>query len=197
MKKSIMPDGIKPFSHCPVWVIDTYDNTGKANVMTTGWGGICCSRPPAIMISLRKATYTYGNLMARKAFTVNVPSEKHAREVDYFGIASGRSADKFTVSGFTPVRSELVDAPYVAEFPLVLECRLIHSYEVGSHTMFVGEIVDIKAEDTVLGEKDLPDMENIKPIVYSPWIRNYYGMGKFIGRAHSIGKELLPGDPRG
>ena len=74
-------------------------------------------------------------LMERGAFTVSVPSEEHVREADYFGIASGRDEDKFAVTGLTPVRSELVDAPYVAEFPLVLECRIARSVELGLRTM--------------------------------------------------------------
>ena len=121
--------------------------------MAVAWGGICCSSPPCVAVSLRRATYTYGNLMERKAFTVNVPSEGHAREADYVGIASGRKVDKFAASGLTPIRSKLVDAPYVAEFPLVLECRLLRTVEIGLHTQFVGEIVDVKADETVLGEE--------------------------------------------
>ena len=110
----------------PVWLVGTYDADGKANVMTAAWGAIVCSKPPSIGVSLRKATYSYGSIVARQAFTINVPSEKHVKEADYAGIASGRDADKFAKAGFTAVRSDLVDAPYVQECPLILECRLIH-----------------------------------------------------------------------
>ena len=79
----------------PVLVIGTYDKDGKANVMTAAWAGICCSAPPCVGVSLRKATYTYGNIMERRAFTVNVPSEDHAKQADFFGIASGRDMNKF------------------------------------------------------------------------------------------------------
>ena len=72
-------------------------------------------------------------------------------EADYVGIASGRDVDKFAVAGLTPVRSELVDAPYAEEFPVVLECRLLHIVEIGLHTQFIGEIVDVKADRAVLG----------------------------------------------
>ena len=85
--------------------------------MTAAWGGICCSDPPSIAISLRKATYTYGNLMARRAFTVNVPAESQVQAADYFGVVSGRDTDKFAATGLTPTRSEHVDAPYIEEFP--------------------------------------------------------------------------------
>ncbi|KRT71616.1 MAG: hypothetical protein XU12_C0037G0001, partial [Deltaproteobacteria bacterium CSP1-8] len=92
----------------PVWVVGTYDKEGKPNMMTVAWGGICCSMPPCVAVSLRKATYTYGSLMERKAFTVNVPSEFHCREADYIGIVSGKNTDKFAATGLTPVRSEVV-----------------------------------------------------------------------------------------
>ncbi|GKT30785.1 flavin reductase family protein, partial [Aduncisulcus paluster] len=92
--------------------------------MTIAWGGICCSSPPMLTISLRKATYTYGSIMERGAYTVSIPSVQHAAEADYFGMASGRDKDKFAVSGLTPGRSDVVDAPYVDEFPFIFECKV-------------------------------------------------------------------------
>ena len=177
----------------PVWVVGTYDKDGKPNVMSAAWGGICCSRPPCVAVSLRKATYTYGNIVGRKAFTISVPSEAHAREADYIGIVSGKNADKFAAAGLTPVRSILVDAPYVGEFPLVLECRLLHTLEIGLHTQFVGEILDVKAEESVLGEKGLPDIEKVRPILFDPEINTYHWVGKRLGRAYSIGKAIGQG----
>lgn len=93
MKKSI---GAKTIIYpTPVLIVGTYDKMGKANLMTAAWGGICCSKPPSIAISLRKATYTYGNIVERKAFTINITSETFVIEADYFGIVSGKSEDKF------------------------------------------------------------------------------------------------------
>ena len=79
----------------PVWCIGTYDRDGKPNVMTASWAGICCSKPPAVAVSLRKATYSYQSIVESRAFTVNVPSARYVKEVDYIGIASGRNTDKF------------------------------------------------------------------------------------------------------
>ena len=190
MKKSI---GARTFVlPTPVWVVGTYDKEGRPNVMTAAWGGICCSKPPCVGISLRKATYTYDNIIERKAFTVNVPSENYAKEADYFGIVSGKNVDKFAEAGLTPVKSELVDAPYVKEFPLVLECQVTYSNEIGLHTQFIGEIMDVKADDTVLGDKGLPDIETVKPVVYCPEIRTYYGIGEYIGQAYSLGRKSEP-----
>lgn len=174
----------------PVWVIGSYDKDSKPNVMTAAWVGICCSKPPSVAISLRKATYTYGNIMERKAFTVNIPSEKYVREADYFGITSGKDVDKFSATGLTPVKSELVDAPYVQEFPLVLECKVTHTIEIGLHTQFIGEILDVKVDEVMLEEKGLPDIEKIKPFLFSPEIRTYHKVGEYLGQAFSIGRKI-------
>lgn len=187
MKQSI---GAKTLAFpTPTWVVGTYDMNGKPNAMTVAWAGICCSNPPCVSVSLRKATYSYAGIVENKAFTISIPSEDYAKETDYFGIASGRDEDKFEAACLTPVRSELVFAPYVGEFPVVLECKLLHSLEVGLHTMFVGEIMDIKAEESVLDENGNPDIEKIRPVAYSPGNRSYYGIGKSLGKAFSIGKE--------
>ena len=96
---------------------------------------------------------------------MSVPSAAHAKEADYFGIASGRDVDKFAVAGLTAVQGEFVDAPYVGEFPLVLECKLLHTIEIGLHTQFIGEIMDVKADESVLGPDGLPDMDKVQPFV--------------------------------
>lgn len=187
MKKSM---GAKTLAYpTPVWIVGTYDKEGKPNVMAAAWGGICCSSPPCVCVSLRKATYSYQSIVERKAFTISIPSETHVKEADYFGIASGRDVDKLAAAGFTPVKSDLVDAPYVKEFPMVLECRLLHTVEIGLHTQFIGEVLDVKADESVLGEKGLPEIEKVRPIVFAPEIRAYHGIGNYLGRAFSIGKK--------
>lgn len=188
MKKSL---GAKTLAYpTPVWLVGSYDKAGKPNVMTIAWGGICCSKPPCVAVALRKATYTYGSIMERKAFTVNVPSEAFANAADYAGMVSGKDTDKFSAAGLTAVKSDLVDAPYIKEFPLILECKLLHSFEIGLHTQFIGEIMDVKADEEVLGEKGLPEMEKVKPILYGPEVRKYFGVGRPIGDAFSIGKKI-------
>jgi flavin reductase (DIM6/NTAB) family NADH-FMN oxidoreductase RutF len=177
----------------PTWVVGTYDKEGKPNAMVVAWGGICCSQPPCIAVSLRKATYSYANIVERKAFTVNVPSVAHAKQADYLGIASGLKVDKFAATGLTAVRAEFVDAPYVQDFPLVLECKLLYTFELGLHTQFVGEIMDVKADEEVLGADGLPDMDKVHPFVFAPGPRTYYGIGPEIGKGFAIGKEFMEG----
>lgn len=187
MKKSL---GVGTYAlPSPVWVVGTYDAAGKPNLMTAAWGGICNSRPPSIYVSLRKATYSHGNIMARRAYTVSIPSEQHVKEADWIGIASGRDVDKFARAKLTPVRGSVVDAPYVDEFPVVIECRVKEIVELGLHTQFVGEIVDVKAEAEVLNAKGMIDIEKVKPLIFTPGAGTYHGVGKKLQDAFTT-KEL-------
>jgi flavin reductase (DIM6/NTAB) family NADH-FMN oxidoreductase RutF len=174
----------------PVWCVGSYDPKGQPNLMTIAWGGICCSSPPAVTISLRKATYTYGNIMERLAYTINIPSVDHVREADYVGMKSGKRENKFETTGLTPVKSDLVDAPGVDEFPMILECKVIHTLEIGLHTQFIGEILDVKVDDTALTDKGLPDMGKVAPFIYGTEIQSYHRIGDKIGSAFSVGKRL-------
>jgi flavin reductase (DIM6/NTAB) family NADH-FMN oxidoreductase RutF len=174
----------------PVLVVGTYDKDGRPNVMTVAWGGTCCSSPPCIDIALRKATHSYQSIIDRKAFTVHVTPERYLTEADYFGIVSGRDVDKFAATGLTAVRSDVVDAPYIKEFPFVMECRLFKVVELGLHTQFIGEIMDVKTDDDMLDDRGLPDVDSIKPVVMVPEIRRYYGFGEKLGNAFVVGKRL-------
>ncbi len=188
MKKSL---GAQTLAYpTPTWVVGTYDKEGKPNAMTAAWGGICSSDPPCVAVSLRKATYSFAALVARKAFTVSVPDAEHVRQADFFGVVSGRDGDKFARAGLTPVRSELVDAPYVAEFPLVLECQVTQIIELGLHTQFVGRILDVKADEEILGPDGMPMIEKLRPIIFSPGNRAYYTVGQRLAKAFEIGRGL-------
>jgi len=188
MKTSL---GARPLLYpAPALIVGTYDKVGNANGMAAAWTGICCSKPPCAAVSMRKTTYSYGDILDRKAFTLSIPSDDLVRQVDYIGMASGRDEDKFAATGLTPVRGEFVDAPYVDECPLVLECRLIQTLELGLHTQFVGEIVDVKADEQVLDDAGIPDMAKVRPLVFAPESRAYYSLGEYLGRAFSIGKRL-------
>jgi len=188
MKRSI---GAKTVLYpTPVLVVGTYDVHGRPNATTAAWGGICCSKPPCLTVSFRAPRMAHANIMARGAFTVSIPSEDYVREADYFGIVSGRDADKFAVTGLTPIRSELVDAPYVAEFPLVLECKVLHVHELGAHTQFIGEILDAKVEEGCLDQSGDPDAGRIASFFYAPEDGHYYGKAVRIAKAHSVGREI-------
>ena len=174
----------------PVLVVGTYDKAGKPNVMTASWGGICCSQPPCVAVSLRKVTSSHANIIARQAFTISIPSDKYVKEADYFGLVSGRSIDKFAATKLTAGKSKLVDAPYVNEFPLVLECKLVHVAELGLHTQFIGEVIDAKADESIIGDGGAIDIKKLKPLVFTPDTQDYYSIGKFAGKVFTAGKGI-------
>jgi len=184
--------GIKPIAYpAPVYIVGTYDAEGNPNMMAAAWGGICCSRPPSLCVSLRSATQSHGNIVARKSFTISIPSETYVAEADYAGLISGREVDKFAEADLTPVRAEYVDAPYVGEYPVVIECALTHTVELGLHTLFVGEVRDVKADEDVFDAQGKLDVTKIKPLIWAPDDRGYYGIGEKLGDAFAIGRALM------
>ena len=188
MKKSF---GALPLVYTtPVWVIGTYDKEGRPDAATVAWGGVCSSQPPALAISLRKSRYSYENILERKAFTVNVPSADQVAIADYCGIVSGRDEDKFAKAKITAEKADKVDAPYIKEFPMIVECRLIGQSEIGIHTHFIGEIVEVKVDEALLSEDGLPDIFKVNPVLYATENRNYHTVGKFLGKAFAIGRAL-------
>lgn len=174
----------------PACVVGTYDAAGKPNVMTAAWSGICCSRPPCVYVSLREATYSFRAIAARKGFTISIPSDNYVAQVDYFGIATGAVVDKFEQTGLTAARAKYVDAPYVEQFPVAIECQLYRIEKLGLHTMFVGEIMDIKADESVLTDGRV-DIEKVHPIVYDPAQNRYYKVGEYLAKAFVAGKALI------
>ena len=175
----------------PVLVVGSYDADGRPNVMTAAWGGIACSKPPCVSVSLRAATATHGNIIARKAFTISLPSGEQTAAADYFGLISGRKVDKFAATGLTPQRSELVDAPYVAEFPLVVECEVTAVHELGLHTQFIGEVKDVKIDEACLDEEGHVDVGKLDPLAFAPGSGAYFALGDLVASAYSIGKKFV------
>jgi flavin reductase (DIM6/NTAB) family NADH-FMN oxidoreductase RutF len=175
----------------PLWIVGSYDDRGRPNAMAAAWGGICCSKPPCIAVSLREERHSYQSILARKAFTVSVPSARYAGEADFFGIASGKDTDKFARTGLTPVASDVVDAPYVGEFPLILECVLVRTVPLGIHVQFVGEIRDVKADEEVLDASGYPDASKVRPLIFTPVGRAYHTVGDKVGQAFDLGRVFL------
>ncbi|UCD76548.1 MAG: flavin reductase family protein [Phycisphaerales bacterium] len=191
MKKSL---GAKTIVYpTPVFVVGSYDTEGRPNIMTASWGGVCCSQPPSLAVSIRKERHSYENIIASGGFTVNVPSVAQVSAADYAGIYSGRDEDKFAALGLTPVRSDLVNAPYIEEFPLILECALRQTVEIGIHTQFIGEILDVKIDPEMLDDDGNPDPAKIRPFAYAPGEGGYWAIGERVGQSFSAGKKQADG----
>lgn len=188
MKRSLGPRAL--LYPTPVVVVGSYDPSGRANAMTAAWAGVACSQPPCLAVSIRRSRHSYHSILERRAFTVNLASQDRVRQVDYLGIASGADEDKFAAAGLTPVRATMVDAPAVEEFAIAFECRLLHALDLGTHTLFVGEVLDVKADEAVLGAKGLPDITLLRPLVYAPGQMSYYELGAYLAPAFSVGKGL-------
>ena len=174
----------------PAWVVATYDKNDRANVMTAAWGGIANSNPPSVFVAIQPSRYTYENILVKREFTICIPSEGYVKETDYFGMESGRETNKIEATGLTAARAEKVNAPYIKEFPMYLECKLTDRMNLGSHFVIIGQIVDVKAKAEILDRKDSIEIQKLKPIIYSPTDRNYYGVGEELGNAFSLGKAF-------
>jgi flavin reductase (DIM6/NTAB) family NADH-FMN oxidoreductase RutF/nitroreductase len=169
----------------PAFVIGSYDKEGKPNIMTAAWAGICNSDPLSIAVSMRPATYSYGNLTETKSFTVNIPSAELAKYVDYAGRLSGKDVDKFKETGLTPVKGEFVNAPYVKEFPIVIECEVTAFHDLGSHRQFIGKVIDVKADEAILNADGRVNVNLLNPLIYGGG--NYYETGRFLAK---VGESL-------
>ena len=167
----------------PVLIVGSYDKDDKPNILAVSWGGICNSGPPSITISLRESRYSYQGILDSGAFTVNIPSADQAEAADFVGFKSGRDMDKFNETGLTPVRSEIVNAPYIKEFPINIMCKLIKHEDLGYHTQFIGEIVDIIADESVLNDKGMPDIKKVNPFIYDTVSKSYFGIAEKIRKS--------------
>jgi flavin reductase (DIM6/NTAB) family NADH-FMN oxidoreductase RutF/nitroreductase len=176
----------------PALVIGSYDKEGKPNMMTAAWISICNSDPLSIAVSMRPATYSYGNVTETKAFTVNIPSSQLAKYVGYAGSFSGRDVDKFKETGLTAVRAEFVNAPYIKEFPIVIECEVTAIHELGSHRQFIGKVIDVKADEAILDAKGNVDVSLLNPIIYAGG--SFYETGRLIPRG-DMAAEKIDGKP--
>jgi flavin reductase (DIM6/NTAB) family NADH-FMN oxidoreductase RutF len=185
MKVSLGPKNIA--FPLPAYLVGSYGVDGKPNVMTAAWGGILSSDPPCLGVSVRPGRWTHAGIVKNQAFTVGFPKKNMAQVTDFVGLYSGKNRDKFKEAHLTAVKSLLVEAPYVDECPVVAECVLEKTLELGSHTLFVGRVLDVKANEHSLTDGKL-DMGKVDPLVFSPG-GEYYQIGSFVAKAFSVGKD--------
>ena len=171
----------------PVLIIGTYNEDGTPNAMNAAWGGI--SEEKEISICLSEDHKTTANILESKAFTVSMATAKYVKECDYLGLASGNKVpNKLEVCGFTTVKSEFVNAPIIEQLPMAVECELI-SYDPESCRL-VGRIVNVCADESVLGENGKVDVTKLQPITYDPMNHHYLVLGEKVGQAFHDGAVL-------
>lgn len=180
--------GVQPWIYpMPVFIIAAYDEDGGADAMNAAWGGIC--KQNKITMCLTATHKTVKNILARKAFTVSVGDAAHVTECDYLGIVSGNDVpDKLERSGLHTAKSEHVDAPLIDELPMAMECELV-SYDADTGQL-VGEIINVCADESILGENGNIDPAKLQPITYDPVNHNYIVLGEKAGNAFADGEKL-------
>jgi len=152
------------------------------NIITIAWTGVVCSEPPVVSVSIRPGRHSHGQVKRSGEFVVNIPREEQLRALDFCGVASGRDVDKFKELGLTPVRGNEVAAPLIKECPVNLECRVIDVKSLGTHDLFLGEIVAVHMDEEVMNDKGIIDIGKLRPIAYCPQASQYWSLKEAIGR---------------
>ncbi len=165
----------------PVVLVTVQGTQGPPNIITLAWAGVVNSDPPMVGIGIRPDRHTYGLLMESREFCVNIPHAGMVREVDVCGVVSGRDANKFTVTGLTAQEAVRVKPPLIRECPINLECRVVHTLELGSHVLFLGEILTVHRDEAILTEKGKISMEKFKALAYCPGVHDYRAVGDKVG----------------
>ena len=187
MKKKL--DGINVLYPTPTVLVGAMVD-GKPNYITIAHIGIVNhARPYLISLSMAKVHYTNPGIRENKAFSVNIPSENLVVETDYAGLVSGKKTDKSDL--FEIFYGELENAPMIKECPLNMECRLYDTYDTPTHDLFIGEIVETYADESVL-TKGKVDLAKLKPLLFDMSSVKYWSVGKAIAGCWSIGKKLKP-----
>lgn len=180
--------GAKPLLYPqPVFIIAAYDENGVPCAMNAAWGGI--SESDEVSMCLSPDHKTVKNILTRGAFTVSMATAETVVACDYVGVVSGNDVpDKFARAGFHAVKGEFVDAPLIEELPMAVECRL-KSYDPVSCRM-VGEIVNVCADESVLGENGKVDPDKLRPITFDPMNHAYLVLGEKVGNAFKDGLQI-------
>jgi flavin reductase (DIM6/NTAB) family NADH-FMN oxidoreductase RutF len=172
----------------PAVMVSLADEAGRKNIITIAWAGTICSDPPMVSISVRPSRYSYDMLMQTGEFVINLTNEKLVRACDYCGVTSGRDVDKFKKMNLTPLAMQHVKAPGIAESPVNIECRVTETKELGSHTIFLAEVLGVTVEEEYMDKTGRFGINETGLVMYSHG--EYFLMGKKLGKfGYSIEKK--------
>jgi len=172
----------------PAVLVTCRDKQGNDNVLTIAWTGTICSDPAMLYISVRPERYSYPMIRETGEFVVNLTTEELLKATDYCGVRSGRDEDKFRAAGLTKGEAQQVNAPIIMESPVNIECKVKEIVPLGSHDMFIAEVVNVQVSDEYMNEKGTFDLSAAKPLAYSHG--RYYEMGAELGSfGYSVRKK--------
>lgn len=172
----------------PAVMVSVTDGCGNDNIITVAWAGTVCTNPPMVSISVTPKRHSHAMLKKTGEFVINLTTEKLVYAVDYCGVRSGRDVDKFEVMKLHKEKASQVKAPMIQECPVNIECRVKSIQELGSHHMFIAEVIAVHVDDIYINENNKFQLHKAKPIVYSHG--EYYGLGNLLGNfGYSVKKK--------
>lgn len=172
----------------PAVMVSVTDKEGKSNIITVAWAGTVCTNPPMVSISVRPSRYSYQILEETGEFVINLTNESLVKACDYCGVVSGRDVDKFAKTGLTPIPMEHVHAMGIDESPVNMECKITEKRELGSHTMFIAEVVGVTVDDQHMDETGKFHINESGLVMYSHG--EYFALGKKLGKfGYSVKKK--------
>lgn len=163
----------------PAVMVTCSDSEGKPNIITLAWVGTVNSDPPMVSVSVRKERYSYELIKEKGQFVVNLTTGKLAKATDLCGVKSGRDTDKFELAGLTPEKASVVDVPLIKESPVNIECVVRQRLELGSHDMFIGEVVAVDVDEALIDGKGKLHLDKAGLICYSHG--EYWTLDKALG----------------
>lgn len=172
----------------PVVMVSMQGRDGKKNIITIAWAGTVCTNPPMVSISIRPERYSYDIIRETGEFVINLTTRELAKATDYCGVRSGRDVDKFKDMHLTAMEGQVVKAPLIAESPVNIECKVVRVEELGSHHMFVAQVVAVTVDDAYMNDRGGFELAKADPLVYSHGA--YYLLDKKVGTfGYSVRKK--------
>ena len=172
----------------PVVMVSAADLEGYYNIITIAWAGNICTNPPMVSISIRPERHSYQMIKDTKEFVINLTTKDLVYATDYCGVKSGREVDKFKEMKLTPMKASQVKAPIIGESPIAIECKVTEIKELGSHDLFIAQVIAVHADDKYFDENHKFHLEWAEPIVYSHG--SYFTTGEEIGSfGYSVKKK--------
>lgn len=171
----------------PVVLVSVSDKQGNDNVLTIAWAGTVCSNPPMVSISVRPERHSYPMIKETGEFVINLTTKDLTFATDYCGVKSGKDIDKFEKLQLHKEKAAVVGCPLIKESPVNIECKVKEVLALGSHDMFVAEVVAVHVDEQYMQDQKF-DLTKADPIVYSHG--EYYGLGELLGNfGYSVRKK--------